>query len=87
VRRASYGGLLVENIVQGVSRDLLVDAMFRAERAGYPVILHVHDEIVVEVEADRADVGTVEELMSKPPGWAAGCPIAAEGFAGKRYRK
>jgi DNA polymerase len=87
VRRASYGGLLVENIVQGVSRDLLVDAMFRAERAGYHVILHVHDEIVVEIEADRADVGAIESLMSKPPGWAAGCPIAAEGFAGKRYRK
>jgi DNA polymerase len=87
MKRTSYGGLLVENIVQAVSRDLLVDAMFRAERAGYPVILHVHDEIVVEVDTGRADVGVIEELMSKPPNWAAGCPIAAEGFAGKRYRK
>ena len=83
----TYGGKLVENIVQAVSRDLLAAALFRLERAGYPVAFHVHDEIVCEVEQDRADPREIERLMAVVPAWAEGCPVAAEGFAGRRYRK
>lgn len=84
---STYGGKLVENAVQAIARDLLVGAMFRLERAGLPIVLHVHDEIVVEVERDRANLEYVEQLVSAVPVWAEGCPIAAEGFVGERYRK
>lgn len=84
-RQTSYGGLLVENIVQAISRDIMAEAMLRCEAGGYPVILSVHDEIISE-----AQDGTLDEyiaLMTEIPKWAGGCPIAAEGWVGVRYRK
>jgi DNA polymerase len=87
VRQRTYGGMLVENIVQATARDFLVEAMFRLEKAGYPTIMHVHDETVSEVDADFGSAREVEEIMSFVPEWGKGCPIAAEGFETERYRK
>jgi DNA polymerase len=84
-RQTSYGGLLVENIVQAISRDIMAAAMLRCEAQGYPVILSVHDELISEAES-----GTIDEyiaLLTEIPDWADGCPIAAEGWVGIRYRK
>lgn len=84
-RQVSYGGLLVENIVQAISRDIMAEAMVRAEDQGYPVILSVHDELISEAEH-----GTIDEyvsILTQIPTWAPGCPIAAEGWQGVRYRK
>ena len=85
----AYGGLLTENVVQGLARGLLVAAMMRLERAGYPIVLTVHDECVVEMPEDRADVKAFEQLMAEPTEWAEriGIPIAVEAWAGDRYRK
>ena len=92
-RQHSYGGMLVENITQAVARDLMAEAMLRVEDAGYAVVLSVHDELVTEVRStfgwDTPD-GRVKEfcaLMSVLPVWAAGCPVKAEGWRGKRYKK
>lgn len=82
-----YGGLIVENIVQAVSRDLLAEGMLEAEKRGYTPILSVHDEVVAEVEPGFGDVKEFEKILATGPAWAAGCPIAAEGWRGKRYRK
>lgn len=82
----AYGGFLVENIVQAVARDLMAEAMIRAD-AKYPVILTVHDELLSEVGADVADLEEYEGLMEVLPDWAAGCPVTAEGWIGERYRK
>jgi DNA polymerase len=83
----AWHGTLVENVVQGIARDLLAAAMRRVERAGFPVVLHVHDEIVCEVPADRGDAAEFHRLMVEPPSWAAGLPIAAKVRVGERYSK
>jgi DNA polymerase len=85
-RQTSYGGMLVENIVQAISRDLMACAMQRIERTGiYNVVLTVHDEIIAESGA--GDIKQFEKLMAECPDWAKDCPVAVEGCAGPRYKK
>lgn len=83
----TYGGKLVENIVQAVARDILVNGMFEAEKAGYPVIGTVHDELLTEQEVDAGSVHELEKVVCRLPEWAEGLPIGAEGFESVRYRK
>jgi DNA polymerase bacteriophage-type len=82
-----YGGQLTENVCQALARELLVSAMFRCEERGFPIVLTVHDEIVVE--HPRITEAIVEEIMDQRPCWAAelGVPITAKAWIGKRYRK
>lgn len=85
-----YGGKLTNNIVQGLCRDVLVNGMLNAERAGLPVILSVHDEVVCEVPRQMdpaAAVQTLVRALTTPPTWAADFPLAADGWAGTYYRK
>jgi hypothetical protein len=83
----AWHGHLTENLVQAHARELLVDAMFRFESRGFPVVLTVHDEVVVEHPQITRE--QVREIMSEPPQWAAdlGLPVAVEAWCGKRYRK
>jgi DNA polymerase len=88
MRLQTYGGKLTENIVQAVARDILVHGMVELDRAGYPIVLHVHDEIVAEVPTGFGSIEEFERLMSKMPPWAHGWPVFARGgWRGQRYRK
>jgi len=87
-RESTYGGKLVENIDQAISRDLLAAAMWRAEKSGtYKPVLSVHDEIIAEALLGAGSVEGFNALMAKCPDWATNCPVEAEGWAGPRYRK
>jgi DNA polymerase len=83
----AYGGLWTENIVSGIARDLLAEAMLRIEAAGYSIVLHVHDEIVAEVPNGFGSTDEFTHLMTRKPVWALDLPIAAKAWAGLRYCK
>ena len=83
----TYGGKLVENIVQATARDVLAEAMVRLEKAGYPIVFHVHDEAVAEVPDGEKSIEEMNKIMSVVPDWAEGLPLNAEGFETKYYMK
>ena len=83
----TFGGKLVENIVQATARDLLCEALLRIYEAGYKTLFHVHDEAIVEVPAGF-DIEELNALMAGPmPEWADGLPLGSEGDTITYYRK
>ncbi len=88
MRLETYGGKWTENVVQATARDILTYALKNVERAGYAVVLHIHDEIVSEVMAGTGSIEQFEQIMTTLPDWCADWPIkAAGGWRGQRYRK
>jgi DNA polymerase len=83
----SYGGLWTENIVSAIARDLLAAALTRLEAAGYPVVLHVHDEVVCEVPDGFGSTEEFKRILCEVPAWAEGLPIAAKVRNGLRFSK
>ena len=87
-RLETYGGKLTENIVQAVARDLLVTGMKNVAEAGHQIVMHVHDEIVIDEPLDSGfTVKDACQLMSRLPGWAKGLPLTADGYECSYYRK
>lgn len=87
-RVGTYGGMLTENVVQAISRDLMAEAIIRVEQAGYATLLTVHDEIIAEVDDEYGSLEEFERTMALPvPPWAKGCPVAVDGWEGTRYMK
>ena len=86
-RIETYGPKMVENIVQAVSRDILAEAMLRLEKAGFDIVMHVHDEVVLEVPEGISSVEEVNELMAVNPSWTMGLPLKAAGFESAFYKK
>lgn len=83
----TYGGKLVENIVQATARDLLAHAMLKLDEAGYDIVLHVHDEVVCEMQYGQGSADEVTAVMKNGPDWAKGLPLDAKTFETEFYLK
>lgn len=83
----TYGGKLVENIVQAIARDCLAEAITRLEAAGYPVVFHVHDEVVIDCPKDKASLEDVIRIMAQPVNWARDLPLNADGWIDMFFKK
>ena len=86
-RMDTYGPKLMENIVQGTSRDILAEAMIRLKKAGFSIVFHVHDEAVLEVPEGESSVEEVCRIMAEPPSWVHGLPLRADGYECRFYKK
>lgn len=88
-RARLWRGLACENITQAVANDLLRHTLKRLDEEGLPVILHIHDEVVLEVPEDTAEAASARlvEIMCQPPAWASGLPLNAEVATMARYGK
>lgn len=83
----TYGGKLVENIVQAIARDCLAEAMDRLHKNGYKIVMHIHDEVVIDCPEDSADLERACKIMCEPAEWAEGLQLNAAGFIGDYYMK
>ena len=89
-RIETYGGKLVENVVQAIARDCLAQALEHLEAAGLPVVFHIHDEVVIDTAAfdtNDAMLDKVVKIMSTPIPWAEGLPLGADGWVGAFFKK
>ena len=86
-RIETFGGKLVENITQATARDLLVFAMKQLRNRGFDIVMHVHDEIVLEVPHGVSSVEEICSIMAENPPWAKGLPLKADGYECEFYRK
>lgn len=87
-RKGTYGGRLTENVTQAIARDIFCHGMKNVDAAGYPIVLHTHDEMISEVPIGYGSVEEYERLMTDCPDWCSDWPIRADGgWRGKRYRK
>lgn len=85
----SYGPKVVENIVQGIARDCLRDAMLGVEKVYPDIVMHIHDEMVVEVPTETADqaLKEISGIMGQPISWAPGLLLRGDGYLCGFYRK
>lgn len=83
----TYGGKLVENIVQATARDCLAYSMLQVEKKGYKIVMHVHDEIIVEIERSRNELDNITSIMGQEIPWAKGLPLRADGYECNYYQK
>ena len=86
-RLTTYGGKLVENIVQAIARDVLAQAMMNLKNHGFNIVMHVHDEIVLEVENGVSSIEEICEIMCKENKYLKGLKLKADGFESKYYKK
>ena len=86
----TYGGKLVENVVQAIARDCLAEAVERLDAAGYPIVFHVHDEVVIDIRPYASNdvmLNDVCRIMKQPPAWAKDMPLDAAGWVGEFFTK
>ena len=85
-RLETYGPKLVENIVQATARDILAEAMLRLSRCGYNIVMHIHDEAVIEAP-EETSLEHICSVMAECPSWARGLLLRADGYICDFYKK
>lgn len=83
----TWGGKLVENIVQAFARDCLAESIIKLDKAGYNIVFHVHDEVVLDTPIGYSSVKEVTNIMGQPISWAPGLPLNADGYETFYYKK
>ncbi|WP_443660127.1 DNA polymerase [Clostridium algidicarnis] len=83
----TYGPKIVENIVQATARDCLREAMFRVDEAGFDIVMHVHDEVVLDVPKEVGSVEEINKIMGVDIEWAPGLLLKADGYECSYYMK
>lgn len=86
-RLKTYGGKLVENIVQAIARDCLAVSMIRLDDAGYDIRMHVHDEVIISHPVDEDSLEDITNIMGQEIEWVKGLPLGADGYYTKFYKK
>lgn len=86
-QQQTYGGKLIENAVQAISRDLLAEAMLRIDNYNIPIVLHVHDEVVIELPENAVDIPFINKIMGASVDWAPGLPLTADTHSSFYYKK
>ncbi|MDE7389869.1 MAG: hypothetical protein K2M82_02885 [Lachnospiraceae bacterium] len=85
--QSTYGGKLTENIVQAIARDCLAETLNRLDDIGLHIVMHVHDEVIIDCPEWAISQERVCEIMGKPIKWAEGLPLKAAGFESQYYMK
>lgn len=86
----TYGGKLTENCIQAIARDCLAEKIEQLDKAGYPIVFHVHDEVIIDIRPyaeDEKMLQDVVDIMRRPVSWAPGLPLNADGWVGDYYTK
>lgn len=83
----TWGGKLTENIVQAIARDCLAEAMLNLDKAGYKIVMHVHDEVILEMPKDIGSLEEASTIMGQAISWAPGLVLRADGYETEYYRK
>ncbi len=83
----TYGGKLTENLVQAIARDCLAEAMQRLEEHGYPVVAHIHDEVVLDTPNGQGSLEDAIRIMTQNTDWNKGLIMNADGFESDYYKK
>ena len=87
-RTETWGGKLSENLTQSVARDCLAVALLRVAAMGYQIVMHIHDEIIVDVPNEDKDAyQKISGAMGIPPDWAPGLPLRGDGYSTPFYKK
>ena len=88
-RYTFFGGKLAENLTSATARDVLGEILLNLDAAGYRVVMHIHDEVVVEVPTEKVDTALkdVQRIMTTAPAWLEGLPLTAETTTSDFYTK
>ena len=86
-RLDTYGGKLVENIVQAPARECLAVAMTRLSAAGFKIVMHVHDEVIIDCKGTNEELNRINKIMGEPIDWAPGLILSADGYITGYYKK
>lgn len=87
---STYGGKLVENVVQAIARDCLAVSLERLAQAGYQTVFHIHDEAIIDLQLtadEETEIKTISDIMGQSISWAPGLLLRADGFAAEYYKK